>query len=146
MSVKERIIHMLLFEVIALLIIVPVAVLATGSGTGQMTFLAVLLSLLAMFWNYAYNLMFDQVFGQDRIKRGLKLRIFHGVLFELGMILVSFPLIMWILQKDFLTVLMMDLAAVAFYLVYAIVFNWSYDQLRHRYFVGQPVMAEKGGH
>ena len=146
MSFKERIIHMLLFEVIALAIIVPVAVLATGSGTGQMTLLAVLLSLLAMFWNYAYNLMFDRIFGEERIQRGFKLRIVHGVLFELGMILVSFPLIMWILQMDFLTVLIMDLSAVVFYLIYAIVFNWGYDQLRHRYFVVQPVLEEKGGH
>lgn len=134
MRVKERIIHMLLFEVVGLMIIVPVAVLATGSGMGRMTILAILLSLLAMAWNYIYNVLFDRMFGEDRINRGIKLRVFHGVAFEIGMILVSFPLIMLVLQMDFLTVLLMDLGAVLFYLVYAIVFNWAYDQIRHRYF------------
>lgn len=130
MSVKDRLLHMILFEAIALLLFVPLAMLVTGSGAVRMTALSVLLSLIAMAWNYVYNWGFDRLFGEERIKRGLALRIVHGVCFELGMIAATFPVIMGMLGYDFLTTLALNIGAVAFFLVYAVIFNWVYDVVR----------------
>ncbi len=44
--------------------------------------------------------------------------------------LVTFPLLMWVLQLDFWTVLVMDIGIVIFFVLYAIAFNWVYDSIR----------------
>ena len=99
-----------------------------------MTGLAVTISLIAMAWNYLFNLGFDRVYGSDRLSRTLMMRIGHGIAFEIGMLVFSFPVIMWVLQLDFWTVLVLDFGAVLFFLVYAVIFNWVYDIVRARYF------------
>ncbi|MCV0429488.1 MAG: PACE efflux transporter [Roseibium sp.] len=132
MTVKERVLHSILFEVIALVLFVPLAMAVTGQGAGTMTALSVAMSLIAMVWNFVYNWGFDAVFGNNRLARGFSLRLFHGVCFELGLIFVSLPLLMYVLQEGFLKVLALDLGAVVFFLIYAIVFNWIYDILRNR--------------
>lgn len=132
MTMKERIIHMILFEAIALAMFVPLAMLATGNGAGSMTALSVMLSLIAMVWNFIYNWGFDCCFSDDRLSRTFAMRLAHGAGFELGMIVTSFPIIMWMLNLDFLTVLLMDIGAVTFFFFYAIIFNWAYDLIRAR--------------
>ena len=134
MTIKERVLHSVLFEVIALILFAPLAMLVTGKGAGTMTALSVSLSLIAMVWNFVYNWGFDGVFGTDRLSRRLPVRLCHGMCFELGLIFVSLPLLMYVLQESFLTVLAMDLGAVVFFLVYAVVFNWVYDITRDRLF------------
>ncbi|WP_281645712.1 PACE efflux transporter [Parendozoicomonas sp. Alg238-R29] len=131
-TTKERIFHMVLFEAVALILLAVLAMIFTGGDALSMTGLALTLSLIAMVWNYIYNIVFDRIFGTNRIERTLALRIGHGVVFEIGMIVFSFPVIMWALQLDFWTVLIMDLGVVLFFLVYAVVFNWIYDIVRHK--------------
>jgi len=130
MSTFERVIHALLFEVIALTIFTLVAVFVTDNGVAAMTGLAIVLSLIAMSWNFLYNLLFDKVYGPDRLARTFKMRIAHGLGFELGMVVLTFPVMMYVLQQRFLEVLLLDMGAVVFFLVYAISFNWAYDVLR----------------
>ncbi|CAG23286.1 PACE efflux transporter [Photobacterium profundum] len=133
MSFKERIFHSVLFEIIALLCFMVAASFVTKADTKSVASLAIGLSMIAMTWNYIYNLVFDRVFGEKRASRGLKIRIGHGLGFELGLVFVSFPLMMWILQLDFWTVLIMDAGVVIFFLIYAIVYNWCYDTIRSRF-------------
>lgn len=130
MSVTERLVHTILFELIALAILIPVAMFVTESGAGPMTILSVLLSLIAMAWNYIYNWGFDHTFGSNRVSRSFKMRLVHGAGFEIGMVITSFPVLMWMLDFSFLTVLMMDLGVVLFFFIYAVIFNWVYDLIR----------------
>lgn len=129
-SRRERVVHMLMFEVIAFLILAPLSVLVTGKSFFLMSSLAIALSLIAMSWNYFYNYWFDFIFGHDRINRKLLLRIAHGCGFEFGMIIFSFPVIMWITKFDFWQVLILDIGAVLFFLIYSIIYNWIYDITR----------------
>jgi uncharacterized membrane protein len=138
MGSKERIFHAVLFELIALVALTLLAVATTDQEAGSMTLLAMILSLIAMAWNYVFNLGFDRVHPGDRLKRSLKVRITHGALFELGMVVFSFPVIMLILQKSFLTVLALDIGVVLFFFVYAIGFNWAYDVVRDRVLGDKP--------
>jgi uncharacterized membrane protein len=133
MSFKERFFHALLFEVIALILLTLLAVLVTGNDMAQMSGLAIALSMIAMVWNFAFNILFDKLYGEDRINRTLGQRIQHGFGFEFGMLVFSFPVIMWVLQLDLLTVFLMDVGAMIFFLLYAIIFNWVYDISRARY-------------
>ena len=133
MKAKERIFHAALFEVIALILLISLATLLPGQDTSTMTGLAIGLSVIAMVWNYIYNLIFDRIFQGERIKRSFKLRIAHGLGFEVGMIAASFPLIMWVTKMGFWTVLALDLGAVVFFILYAIAYNWAYDVIKHKY-------------
>ena len=136
MSHKERILHMVLFEVFALIMMAGLATYITGNGTGEMAGLALAMSLIAMAWNYVYNYGYDKIFGADRTKRTKKTRVLHGLGFELGLMTVTLPVLMWVLKLDFLTVLIMDIGLVIFFVLYAIGFNWAYDSVRD-YFVTQ---------
>ncbi|WP_434567373.1 PACE efflux transporter [Vibrio chagasii] len=136
MSHKERILHMVLFEVFALIMMAGLATYITGHGAGEMAGLALAMSLIAMAWNYIYNYGYDKVFGADRTKRTKKTRVLHGLGFELGLMTVTLPVLMWVLKLDFLTVLIMDIGLVIFFVLYAIGFNWAYDSVRD-YFVTQ---------
>ena len=92
--------------------------------------------LQAMAWNYVYNYGYDKIFGADKTKRTKKTRVLHGLGFELGLMTVTLPVLMWVLKLDFLTVLIMDIGLVIFFVLYAIGFNWAYDSVRD-YFVTQ---------
>ncbi|OEF87894.1 PACE efflux transporter [Vibrio splendidus] len=130
MSHKERMLHMVLFELVALVLMAGLATYVTGNGAGEMAGLALAISLIAMAWNYVYNYGYDKIYGTDRSERTTKTRILHGLGFELGLMLVTFPLLMWVLQLDFWTVLVMDIGIVIFFVLYAIAFNWAYDSIR----------------
>ena len=132
MSHKERILHMVLFELVALILMATLATLITGNGAGKMAGLAIALSLIAMGWNYIYNYGYDKVFGADRSKRTAKVRILHGLGFELGMMIISFPVLMWTLQLGFWSVLVLEIGVVIFFVLYSIGFNWVYDTIRQR--------------
>jgi len=136
MSHKERILHMVLFEVFALIMMAGLATYITGNEAGEMAGLALAMSLIAMAWNYVYNYGYDKIFGADRTKRTKKTRVLHGLGFELGLMTVTLPVLMWVLKLDFLTVLIMDIGLVIFFVLYAIGFNWAYDSVRD-YFVTQ---------
>lgn len=133
MSLKERIFHALLFEIVALITLTLIAVLITGNDVAKMSGLAIILSALAMVWNFIFNIVFDKLYGAERANRTLWIRIQHGLGFEFGMLVFSFPIMMWMLQLDFMSVLLLDIGAMVFFLLYAIAFNWFYDVIRMRY-------------
>ncbi|MEZ8407788.1 PACE efflux transporter [Vibrio splendidus] len=130
MSHKERMLHMVLFELVALVLMAGLATYIAGNGAGEMAGLALAISLIAMAWNYVYNYGYDKIYGADRSKRTTKTRVLHGLGFELGLMTVTLPVLMWVLQLDFLTVLIMDIGLVIFFVLYAIAFNWAYDSVR----------------
>jgi uncharacterized membrane protein len=132
MSTNERIFHSLLFEVIALSLLIPLGSLFSGIDMGSMTGIAIGLSLIAMCWNYTYNVMFDKYFGANRIDRNLTIRLLHALVFELGLLIVTLPIIMWVLNMDFISALILDIGMIVFFMVYAITYNWCYDQAKHR--------------
>lgn len=132
MTRKERIFHMILFEALALILLFITARLLTDKPMATAGGLAVSLSFIAMAWNYVYNWVFDYLQGNDRHSRSLKVRIIHGSLFELGMVILSFPLIMIVLETDLITTFLMNIGLVLFFLLYAITFNWSYDMIKFK--------------
>lgn len=141
MNTKERIFHSLLFEVTALITITTLALLFTDKDILSISGLGLFMSLLAMVWNYFYNIIFDRFFGADRASRTFKTRVIHSIGFEVGLLAGTIPAIMWVLNLGFITALMLDLGAVAFFLVFTIVFNYAYDAIRPK-FVGKNNQAE----
>lgn len=132
MTHKERILHSVLFEGLALIIVTFVGSLLTGQGAVDMGILGFILSIIALVWNYLYNWMFDHLVPGERIHRNKKTRVVHGLGFEFGMLVLSFPVIMWMLALDFWSVLWMDIGFATFFVIYGIAFNYYYDVARYR--------------
>ncbi len=128
-SFSDRIRHMIMFEVIALVLATTIASKITNHSLSEMGVLAVMMSLLAMSWNLVFNWLFDhwhhRMFADQ--ERGVGMRVFHAALFELGLLLFGIGIVMAWLGIGFWAALVMDLGFAAFFLVYAFVFNWAYD-------------------
>ncbi|WP_240322875.1 PACE efflux transporter [Enterobacter kobei] len=86
-SVKERIFHAVIFEVIANVIIalslawlMNVSILQSGS-------LSVISALTATAWNFVFNKLFDSLQKKYRFQRTFLVRAMHAVGFETGLII-----------------------------------------------------------
>ncbi|MGR5529217.1 PACE efflux transporter [Vibrio alfacsensis] len=130
MARNERIFHAVLFELIALTIIVPVTSLITGKGSSDLAMVGIGLSLYTVVWNYIYNLYFDKWFGSNREERSLAMRIGHTIGFEGGLIFITIPVIAWFLKITLLQALALEAGFLIFFLFYTTGFNWAYDKLQ----------------
>lgn len=130
-SPLDRLRHALSFEIIALLLIVPLGAQVFQMPMQDIGVVGVVSATLATFWNFAYNYFFDlglQRFTGTTLKTG-GIRVLHAVLFELGLLIVLMPFIAWYLGIPLWQALVMDLSFALFYMVYAFGFNWAYDKL-----------------
>lgn len=128
MKTTERIFNALLFEAIALAIIIPFSALISGKGTSELVIVGIALSLYTVVWNYFYNLGFDRVFGANREQRTLKTRILHTFGFEGGLIFISIPTIAWFLQIGWLAAMGLEAVFLIFFFFYSTLFHWCYDK------------------
>ena len=130
-SVRDRIRHAISFEIIGLMIIVPLGAVAFGMSLSDIGVVGLVSATAATLWNYVYNLIFDtlmQRYKGTTLKTKM-LRVLHAVLFELGLLLVLLPFIAWYLNVSIMHALAMDISFALFYVVYAFVFNWAYDTI-----------------
>ncbi len=127
----DRIRHAISFEVIGIALATPLAALAFHLPAGQSAVLVVASAILAMAWNYIYNLGFDHLLAAWRgtTQKTPLLRVGHALLFELGLLALLLPLVAWYLQISLWDALLLDLTLALFYMVYAFAFNWAYDRL-----------------
>lgn len=127
----DRIRHTLLFEVIGLMIVTPVAAYLFDKPIMHMGVVGIGSATIATIWNFVFNLGFDH--GMHRIfgctTKTFGMRLVHTVLFEIGLLAILLPPIAWYLNMGLLQTLQLDLAIVAFYLVYNFVFNLAYDRV-----------------
>lgn len=132
-SIKERIVHALLFEILAIGISAPLAAWLTGKSIVSMGILTAVIAFMAIVWNMLYNWMFDNLQNRYRFERTVWIRMLHAGGFELGLILVAVPFVAWWLDATLLYALITDIGLVLFYLPYAFFFNLGYDKLRERF-------------
>lgn len=128
----DRLRHTISFELIGLAICTPIAAWVLGRGFGEIGTMTVFISVSAMMINYVYNLAFDHALlkmGRPLNVRPPWMRAVHTVLFEATLLLMTIPFIAWWLGMTMWHAFVTDISFVLFYLVYAYVFNWTYDQV-----------------
>ncbi|MCP8467325.1 multidrug/biocide efflux PACE transporter [Pseudomonas sp. ZM23] len=140
-SLKERLFHALLFEIIAVAICAPTLAWLMDRPLGHMGALTLMFSAIATLWNMLFNAGFDRAQRRMGFSRTLPVRVLHASLFELGLIFLLVPLAAWWLSVSLLEAFILDIGLILFFLPYAIVFNWSYDVLRARWFEPAPAAA-----
>ncbi|OCJ10325.1 hypothetical protein A6U86_24680 [Rhizobium sp. AC27/96] len=129
-SFKDRVRHAVMFELIGLAIFTPGAALLFDQPLEHMGIVGIISATAATVWNFVFNIGFDRAMMQLRgsVQKTIPIRIAHTALFEAGLIVVLIPFIAWYLGISLMTALAMDIAIVAFYLVYAFFFNIAYDR------------------
>lgn len=130
-SFWDRVRHALSFEIIGLLLVIPLGALFFSKPLLDIGVIGVVGATLATGWNYLYNLLFDHAHQRltgTTLKSG-RMRIVHAALFEAGLLIVLLPFIAWYLDISLVEAFIMDAAFALFYLVYAYVFNLTYDRL-----------------
>lgn len=133
MTAWERVFHAVLFEFFAIIFTVILTSWLTDHSAAALTSVIVLISVIAMVWNFIFNWLFDKIVTGERVKRGLGIRILHSVLFEGGLLIFTLPLVMYMLNITLWHAFVMDIGMTLFVLVYSVIFNWIYDHLRLKF-------------
>ena len=130
MGFKERLIHSILFEFMLIVIFTFILKYITKQEIEKVLTLVVLLSFTAVVWNFIYNWIFDKYITGPREERSLKIRSIHAILFEIGLLLPTLPLIAYFLKISLLEAFIMDIGFIAFVLVFTVIYNYIYDRAR----------------
>lgn len=129
-TTTDRVRHSLLFELFGVALCTPLASLILGKSLALIGSLSITISIVAMGLNYLFNLCFDKAmvrFGQPVNVRPLWLRIFHAISFETSLLFLTIPMVAWWLDMSLWAAFIADMGMVLFFLIYAFVFNWTYD-------------------
>ncbi|MCZ8074516.1 MAG: PACE efflux transporter [Paucibacter sp.] len=128
--VQRRVLQAVLYEAIAVAMVGPTVAWMFATSLQSSALLALAMSSIALAWNYVFNALFERWEARQAVKgRSLGRRLLHGIGFEGGLVLFLVPLMAWWLNISLLEALIADLAILAFFFVYAIVFTWAFDRV-----------------
>lgn len=102
----------------------------SSSDAGQSFVLAVIISTLAVIWNFLFNTGFESLEAKLKIThRTFKVRSSHTLGFELGLFLMCLPLYMFWYDVGVLKAMYMETTLLLFFLIYTYLFTWAFDQI-----------------
>ena len=130
-TLKDRIRHTLLFEIIAVIIVSIGGSWILNRPMETIGALTLMFSALAMGWNLLFNWLFDHwdLKYRNMAKRGFVVRAVHASLFELGMVIAGIFLVAWWLDISYWQAFIIDVGFSVFFLFYAYAYNWLYDHI-----------------
>ena len=135
----RRVVQATLYEAIAIAAVGPVLSMAFDKPPSSTFGLAVVLSTIALTWNYAFNWIFEWWESRQSVRgRSFARRVAHGVGFEGGLALILVPVMSLWLQISPATAFVANLGLLVFFFVYAFVFTWAFDRV-----FGLPASAVK---
>lgn len=128
---RDRIRHAVGFEIIALILSIPIMSFFFSFDIKDIGVIAIVGSIMATIWNYGFNIVFDK--GMVRFKRSTfktpAIRVLHVLLFESGLLMLYLPMVAWYLGISIWQAFIMDASLVGFYLFYNLSYNWAYDKI-----------------
>lgn len=129
-SLKRRIVYVGTFEFFAILLATLFLSLLSGSKADDSFPLAVIVSTVAVVWNYFFNLGFEAWERRKNIQsRSLRIRLIHTLGFEGGLVLTCLPIYMLWYQVGPWSAFTKVLALMLFFLAYTFIFTWLFDKV-----------------
>lgn len=126
----RRLVQAVLYEAIAITAVGPAMAWLFDAPMASSLALALLLSSVALAWNWVFNGLFERWESRQAVKgRSWRRRLAHGLGFEGGLVVMLVPLMAWWLETTLWAALLADLGIVAFFFVYAVAFTWAFDHL-----------------
>jgi len=127
---KRKVVQALLYEFCAMCFVSPAIALAFDRSMSYSGILAVMMSSIAMSWNMLFNALFERWEARQASReRTLFRRLLHSVGFEGGLTLLLVPVMAWWLEIGLVAALFADIGLLAFFFVYAFVFQWCFDRM-----------------
>lgn len=126
----RRVLQALLYEVFAIAFVGPVLSFSFDKPPSSTLALAVVLSTIALTWNYAFNSIFERWESRQSVKgRSFARRLAHGIGFEGGLTVLLIPVMSLWLDISPLDAFFANLGLLAFFFFYAIAFTWIFDRV-----------------
>ncbi|HSI53350.1 MAG TPA: PACE efflux transporter, partial [Ramlibacter sp.] len=92
--------------------------------------LAVVLSTIALTWNYVFNWMFERWESRQLVRgRPFGRRLAHGAGFEGGLVVILLPVMSLWLDITAAAAFVANLGLLVFFFFYAIAFTWAFDRV-----------------
>ena len=126
----RRVFQALLYEVFAIAFVGPVLSLTFEKPPSSTFGLAVVLSSIALSWNYLFNLLFERWEARQAVKgRSFARRLAHGIGFEGGLTVMLIPVMSAWLGISALDAFVANLGLLVFFFFYAMAFTWLFDRV-----------------
>ncbi len=127
---SRRVLQAGLYEIFAIAFVGPVLSVAFNRPPASTFGLAVVLSSVALAWNYTFNTVFERWESRQSARgRSIGRRLAHGMGFEGGLVVLLLPIMSLWLNISPLQAFMANLGLLAFFFIYAIAFTWAFDRL-----------------
>lgn len=126
-STIRKIVYAVLFESLAVVISTFLFAYMADAGSKESFVLSVLVSLIALTWNFAFNTAFEFIEDKIGFKRTPFVRCIYSFFFEGGLVAACVPLYMFWYDMGFLQALGMELSILVFFLVFTYVFSLTFD-------------------
>lgn len=137
----RRVVQAVLYELFALAFVAPMLSWLFGRSGWSTMALTLLLSTIALGWNYVFNSVFERWEARQAVtRRSWQRRVAHGVCFEGGLALILVPVMAWWLDITLWQALVADIGILLFFLVYTVVFTWCFDRA-----FGLPSSTQRAG-
>ncbi|HGM6605085.1 PACE efflux transporter [Serratia ureilytica] len=129
-GVKRKLVYVTAYEIIGMAISALGLALLSGHTPSSTGPLAVVITTIAVSWNFIYNYVFEWWESRQASRaRTLKRRILHAVGFQLTLVVYLIPLIAWWMGITLWQALLLDMALIVIIPCYTFVFNWAFDKL-----------------
>ena len=136
---NRRVLQAVLYEAIAIAVVGPALSFAFDKPQASTFTLALVLSTIALTWNYAFNWLFEFWESRQIVRgRSLSRRLAHGAGFEGGLAVILVPVMSLWLDISAAAAFVANLGLLMFFFVYAIAFTWAFDRV-----FGLPASAAK---
>lgn len=126
---KRRITYVTLFEIFAILLSTLILMVLSGGDAQQSLPVAIIVSAIAVIWNYVYNVIFESWEARNQVMdRTIRIRIIHAIGFEIGLLVFTLPLYMLWYSVGLWTAFTMVAALLVFFLCYTFIFTLIFDK------------------
>lgn len=127
---KRRLVYVTIFEIIAIIASTLVLMLLSDSDAAASLPVAVMVSVVAVAWNFIYNTGFEAWERRRMLaQRTLVIRSIHAIGFEGGLFLICLPLYMVWYDVSWMKALTMEAVLLLFFLVYTFIFTLIFDKV-----------------
>lgn len=127
---KRRLLYVTVFELIAILASTLILMLLSGGEAAQSLPVAVIVSVIAVIWNFTFNTVFESLERRWQItERTFIVRSIHALTFEGGLVVICLPLYMLWYGVGLWEAFVMEAALLLFFLLYTFVFTWVFDKI-----------------
>jgi uncharacterized membrane protein len=127
---QRRVLQAVLYELGAIALTGPIVGLSFDVGAGSSLLLAVIMSSIALAWNYVFNAGFEHwERRQVRRQRTVWRRLMHGIGFEGSLGLMLVPLMAVWLDIPLWQALVAEIGLLALFFLYAVSFTWAFDRV-----------------